>query len=77
MPTPKTEYRVVLHYRDGSTLYYYPETPGDDNHQAMVEVLEHEVFANDATGGHLEELISFSGIGPQYVVCLGDEEVTQ
>ncbi|QEG36084.1 hypothetical protein [Bythopirellula goksoeyrii] len=74
---PKTEYRVVLHYRDGSTIYYYyPETPEQDHSQAMVEVLEHEVFANDATGGPLEERISFSGVGPQYVVCLGDEEVT-
>lgn len=77
MPTQKTEYRVVLHYRDGRTLYYYPETPDEDNHQAMVEVLEHEVFTGDATGGHLEELICFAGVGPQYVVCLGDEEVTK
>ncbi|QDV81032.1 hypothetical protein [Botrimarina mediterranea] len=77
MPKRFFEYRVVWYDREGNTQYAYPETPHHDNHQAMVAVLESKVFAGDATGGHLEELLCFSGVGPQYVVSLGDEEVTQ
>lgn len=75
MATYQREFRVVYYDDSKKPRYLYPENEANDNHEAMVRLLDEYVESGRATGGHIEVLIQFAGGKTEYVLALNEEEV--